>query len=153
MAARKGTLAAIPELFDFTLGREVEGYETVESDSDSDSTSSVVSAIFRVGGDFGEKEKGKEDTGDGSDDGSRFLGETMREGWQEMATLCGKMTDAEEGRMVGFLLSVVSDVCRMEPAQVVRLCCGLGDDCVRLGWTRLRWRRGRFVHLPTVTIS
>ena len=32
-----------------------------------------------------------------------------------MATLCGKMTDAEEGCIVGFLLSVVSNVCRMEP--------------------------------------
>ena len=29
VAARKGTLAAIPELFDFTLGGDVEGYETV----------------------------------------------------------------------------------------------------------------------------
>ena len=55
VAARKGTLAAIPELFDFTLGGDVEGYETVESDSDSDSTSSVVSAIFAVGGESGRK--------------------------------------------------------------------------------------------------
>ena len=43
----------------------------------------------------------------------------MREGRQEMAALCGKMTDAEEGHMVGFLLSVVSNVCRMELTQVV----------------------------------
>ena len=39
----------------------------------------------------------------------------MREGWQEMAALCGKMTDTEKGCMVGFLLSVVSNVCSMEP--------------------------------------
>ena len=103
MAARKGSLAAIPELFDFTLGGDVEGYETVESGSDSDSTSSVVSAIFAVGGDSGGKGKEKEDSDNGSDDRSRFLGETMREGWQEMAAFCGKMTDAEEGRMVGVL--------------------------------------------------
>ena len=137
VVARKGTLAAIPELFDFTLGDDVEGYETVESDSDSDSTSSVVSAIFPVGGDFGRKGKEKEDSDDESDDGSRFLGETMTEGWQEMAALCGKMTDAEEGRMVGFLLSVVSKVCRMEPTQVVQLCCRLGDDCVAVGMDKV----------------
>ena len=137
VAARKGTLAAIPELFDFTLGGGVEGYETVESGSDSDSTSGVVSAIFTVGGGSGGKGKEKEDSDDGSDDGSRFLGETMREGWQEMAALCGKMTDAEEGRMVGFLLSVVSNVCRMEPTQVVRLCCGLGDDCAAVGMDKV----------------
>ena len=70
VATRKGTLAAIPELFDFTLGGDVEGYKTVESDSDSDSTSSVVSTIFAVGGDFGRKGKEKEDTDDGSDDAS-----------------------------------------------------------------------------------
>ena len=52
----------------------------------------------------------------------------MREGWQEIVTLCGNMTNAEEGHMVGFLLSVVSNVCRIEPTQVVRLCCGLGND-------------------------
>ena len=50
-----------------------------------------------------------------------------------MAALCGKMTDDEEGRMVRFFLSVVSNVCRMEPTQVVRLCCGLGDDSVAVG--------------------
>ena len=61
----------------------------------------------------------------------------MREGWQEMATLWGKMTDAEEGRMVGFLLSVVSNVCRMELTKVVRLCCGLGDDCVAVGMDKI----------------
>ena len=38
VAARKGTLAAIPEFYGFILGEEVEGYETVESDSDSDLT-------------------------------------------------------------------------------------------------------------------
>ena len=103
VAARKGSLVAIPELFDFTLGGDVEGYETVESGSDLDSTSSVVSAIFAVGGDYEGKGKEKEDSDDGSDDRSHFLGETMREGWQEMAALCGKMTDAEEGHMVGFL--------------------------------------------------
>ena len=54
----------------------------------------------------------------------------MREGWQEIGALCGKMTDPEEGHMVGSLLSVLSNVCRMEPTQVVHLCCGLGDDCV-----------------------
>ena len=59
VAARKGTLAAIPELFNFTLGGDVEGYETVESDSDSDSASSVVSAIFTVGGILGGRERRK----------------------------------------------------------------------------------------------
>ena len=137
VAARKGTLAGIPELFDFTLGGDVEGYETVGLDSDSDSTSSVVSAIFAVGGDSGRKGKEKEDSDDGSDDGSRVLGETMREGWKEMAVLCGKMTDAEEGRMVGFLPSVVSNVYRMEPTKVVQLCCGLGDDCVAMGMDKV----------------
>ena len=115
----------------------MEGYETVESDSDSDLTSSVVSAIFTIGGDSGRKGKEKEDSDDVSDDGSRCLVETMREGWQEMATLYGKMIDAEEGRMVGFLLLVVSNVCRMEPTQVVRLCCGLGDDCVAVGMDKI----------------
>ena len=47
-----------------------------------------------------------------------------------MVAWYGKMTDAEEGHMVGFLLSVVSNVCRMEPTQGVWLCCELGDDCV-----------------------
>ena len=111
----------------------MEGYETVESDSDSDLTLSVVSAIFVVGGNSGRKGKERQGSDSGSDDESRVLGETMREGWQEMVALCGKMTDDEEGRMVGFLLSVVSNVCRMEPTQVVRLCCGLGDDCVAVG--------------------
>ena len=140
VAARKGTLAAIPELFNFTLGGDVEGYETVESDSDSASTSSVVSPIFPVGGDSGGKGKEKEDSDNGSDDGSRFLGETMKEVWQAMAALCGKMTDAEEGHMVGFLLSVVSNVCRMEPTQVVRLCCGLRDDCVAVGMDKIEMK-------------
>ena len=36
VAARKGTLAAILEGFNLTLGGDVEGYETVESDSESD---------------------------------------------------------------------------------------------------------------------
>ena len=131
VSARKGTLAAIPELYGYTLGEEVERYETVELDSDS--TSSVVAAVFAVGGDFGGKGKGKEDSADGSDDGSRFLGETMREGWQEMAAFCGKLTDAEERRTVGFLLSVVSNICRIEPTQVIQLCCRLWDDCAAVG--------------------
>ena len=54
----------------------------------------------------------------------------MREGWQEMAAMCGKMTDAEAECMVGFQISVVSNICRMEPTQVVRLCYGLGDNWV-----------------------
>ena len=137
VAVRKRTLAAISELFDFTLCGEVEVYETVESDLDSDSTSSVVSAIFAVGGDSEGKGKEKQDSDDGSDDESRFLGETMREGWQEMAVLCGNMTDADEGRMVRFLLLVVSNVCKMEPTQVVRLCYGLGDDCVAVGMDKI----------------
>ena len=98
---------------------------------------SVVSAIFAVGGDSGGKGKEKEDSDDESDNGSRFLGETMREGWQEMAALCGKMTDDEEGCTVGFLLSMVSNICRMEPTQVVRLCCGLGDDSVAVGMVKI----------------
>ena len=133
VAASKGTLAAIPEVFSITFGGDIEGYRTVESDSDSDSTSSAVSVVFDVGGDSGGKGKDKENSDDESDDGSRFLAETMREGWQEMVALCGKMTDAVEGCMVGFLLSVVSTVCRMEPSQVVRLCCGLVDDCAAVG--------------------
>ena len=131
----------------------MEGYETVESDSDSGSTLSVVSAIFAVSRDSGGKAKRKEDSDDESDYGSCFLRETMREGWQGMAALCGKMTDAEEGRVVGFPLSVVSNVCRMEPIQVVRLCCGLGIIVLLLGWIRWRWRRVRCVHLPMITIS
>ena len=50
-----------------------------------------------------------------------------------MGALCGKITDAEEGRMVGFLLSMVSNIFRMKPTQVVRLCCRLRDDCVVVG--------------------
>ena len=115
----------------------MEGYETVESDLDLHSSSIIVFAIFAVGGDSTRKGKEKESSDDGRDDGLRFLGKTMREGWQEMVPLCGKMTDAEEGRMVRFLLSVVSNVCRMEPTQVVRLCCGLGDDCVAVGMDRI----------------
>ena len=133
VAARKGTLTAISQLFDFILGGDVEWYETVESDSDSDSTWSVVSVIFAVGVDSGWKGTEKQDSDDGSDDGSRCLGETVREGWQEMAALCGNMTDAEDGRMVGFLLLVVSNICRIEPTQVFCLCCGLGNDCVAGG--------------------
>ena len=59
VAARKGTLGAIPELFNFILCGDVEGHDIVESDSDSDSTSSVVLAIFTVGGDSGRKGKRK----------------------------------------------------------------------------------------------
>ena len=70
-------------------------------------------------------------------DRSRFLGETTREGWQEMAALCRKMMDAEEGYTVGFLLSVVSNVCRMEPTQVVWLCSWLGDDYVAVGMDKI----------------
>ena len=69
MAASKGTLMAIPELYGFTLYGEVEGYESVESDSDSGSTSSIISAVFVVGGDSGRKGNDKEDIDDGSDDG------------------------------------------------------------------------------------
>ena len=79
----------------------------------------------------------KRDSDVGSDNGSRFLGETIREGWQEIPTLCGKMTEAEEGRMVGFLLSGVLNFCRMEPTQIVRLCCGLGNDCVAVGMDKI----------------
>ena len=61
----------------------------------------------------------------------------MRERWQEMAALYEKMTDAEEGCIVGFLLSVVSNLCRMEPTQVVRLCCGLWDNCVAVGMDKI----------------
>ena len=74
VAAKKRTLAAIPELFDFTLCGDVEGYETVESDLDSDSTLSAVSAIFTVGGDSGRKGQEKDDSDNESDDGSRFWG-------------------------------------------------------------------------------
>ena len=138
MAAGTGTLAAIFELYGFNLGRDIEGYETVESDLYLDLTSSVVSAIFAVSGDSERKGKAKEDSDDGSDDGSRFLWATIREGWQEMAVLFGEITDVEEGRLVGFLLLVVSNVCRIEPTQVVRLCCGLGDECIAIGMIVLR---------------
>ena len=114
-AAGKGTLAAIRKLYGFTLGGDVEGYETVASDLDSVSTSSIVSAIFTVGRVSGGEGKGKEDTDGESHDGSRFLGDRMREGWQEMAALCRKMTDTEEVRMSRFLLSVVLNIGRMEP--------------------------------------
>ena len=57
VAAWKRTLAAIPKFFDFTLCGDVEAYETGESDSDSDSTLSVGSAIFTIGGGFGRKGK------------------------------------------------------------------------------------------------
>lgn len=36
-----------------------------------------------------------------------------------MAELCGKITDAEEGCIVGFLPSVVSNVCRMKSTNIV----------------------------------
>ena len=58
------------------MWEEVEGYETVESDWESDSTSSVVSVVFPAGGDSGRKGKEREE----SDDGSRFLRETMSDG-------------------------------------------------------------------------
>ena len=88
-AAGKGTLAAIRKLYGFTLGGDVEGYETVASDLDSGSTSSIVSAIFTVG---------------------RVSG-----GEGKMAALCRKMTDTEEVRISRFLLSVVLNIGRMEP--------------------------------------
>ena len=39
--------------------------------------------------------------------------------------------------MVGFLLLVVSNVCRMELTQVVWLSCGLGEDCVVVGMDKI----------------
>ena len=117
----------------------MERYETVKLDLDlySDSTSSVVSVVFPVGWDSVTKRKETEHSDSESNDGSNFLGETIREGWQEMVALCEKITDAEEGRMVGFLLLVVSNVCRMESTQAVHLCCGLGDDCVVVGMDKI----------------
>ena len=109
----------------------------MESDSDSDSTSSVISGIFAVGGASGGKGKEQEDIDNRSADGSRFSGETIREAWQEIATLFRKMTDAEEGRMVGFFLSVVSNVCRMESTQVIWFSCGLGVDFVAVGMDKI----------------
>ena len=50
-----------------------------------------------------------------------------------MGALCCEMTDTKEGHLVRFLESVVSNVYTMEPTQVVRLCCGLGDYCVAVG--------------------
>lgn len=35
--------------------------------------------------------------------------------------------------MVGFLLLVVSNMCRIEPTQIVCLCCGLGKNIVTIG--------------------
>ena len=111
VAAGKSTLAAIPELYCFTLCGDVEGYETVESNSNSNSTSRIVSAMFAVSGGSGRKKKEKEDSNDKSDDESRFLGENLREGRQEMAKLCRKMIDAKQGAWFGsyyrwFLTSV-----------------------------------------------
>ena len=53
VAARKVTLAVDPGLFDFTLCDDVEGYINKDLDSDSDSASSVATAIFAVGGEEG----------------------------------------------------------------------------------------------------
>ena len=80
MAARKGTLAGIPKFYVITLGVEVEGYENAVSDSDSDSTSSIVFEVFPVGRDVGTKGMEKKDPDGGSDDRSRFLLAIMREG-------------------------------------------------------------------------
>ena len=55
-----------------------------------------------------------------------------------MAVFFEEITDAEEGRLVGFLVMVVLNVCRMEPTQVVQLCCGLGDECIAIGMNVLR---------------
>ena len=148
VAARKGALAAIPELYGFTMVEKVQRYETVASDSDSDSTSSVISAVFPVGGNSGRKGKEKEDNDGGSDNKLRFLIDTMREGLQEMVALCGEITDAEEGGMVGFLLPVVSNFCRMEPTQVVHSCCGLGDDCVAVGKHTIEMEAREVCSLP-----
>ena len=43
-----------------------------------------------------------------------------------MVEVCDKITDIELGYTIGFLLLVVSNVCRMEPTQVVWLCSGQG---------------------------
>ena len=94
VADRKATLVAIPEICNFTLGGVVEGYATEESDSDSDAASSVATTTFVVGGNSGRKGKETEDSDAESDDGSRIWEDTMREGWQEMAELCGQITDA-----------------------------------------------------------
>ena len=93
--------------------------------------------VFGVGGDSGRKGKEKEDSDDEIDDGSCFLGEIMREGWREIAAFYGRMMDAKEEHMVGFLLSLVSNVCRMDPTKIVCLCCGLGDDCVLVGMDKV----------------
>ena len=39
--------------------------------------------------------------------------------------------------MVGFLLSVVSNIYRMEPTQILHSCCGLGEDCVTVGMEKI----------------
>ena len=86
--------------------------------------------IFAVGRYFGGKGKEKEGSEECNDNRSCFLGNTIREGWQEIEALCSKIADAEEGRMCGFILSSVSNVCRAKPTQVVRLCCGIQEDYV-----------------------
>ena len=68
-----------------------------------------------VGGNSGRKGKENERTDNGSHEELRFCGETMMEVWQEMAALYVEMIHVYEGCMVGFLLSVVSNICRMEP--------------------------------------
>ena len=81
---------------------------------------SVATAIFNIGGDYKRKEKKKEDSDGGCYHGSRVWEDTMREACQKMAQLYAMINDAEERSMVRFLLSVVSNVCRMEPTPIVR---------------------------------
>ena len=50
-----------------------------------------------------------------------------------MADWCGKITNSEDGCMVGFLLSVMFNICSLEPTQMIQVCCWLGEDCVAAG--------------------
>lgn len=79
LADRKVTLAVIPELYNFTLGGEAQGYATEESDSISVLASSLATVIFAVSGGSEGKGKEKEDLGVGRYEGSPVWEDTMRE--------------------------------------------------------------------------
>ena len=72
------TLAAIPELYNFTLSYGVEGYATTVADSDSDMASSVATVIFAVAGDSDGKEREKDGSDGGSYNRSRVWQDTIR---------------------------------------------------------------------------
>lgn len=70
MAARKGDLLAILELWNFKCGGDGKGYATEGSDLISDLDLSVATAFFTIGGNSNEKGKAEEGSEEGRDDGS-----------------------------------------------------------------------------------